>query len=177
MTTAVCSRRERPLCGFARTGAASSRALRALCLACMLVLFAPLARSEAARARIGVSVVVVRPATVQAGVFPAQLEISTADIRRGYVDWQSATRLLVGNINPVGYVLDVSPTTPIFSQVQISTSPEQRVTLGADGGQVVGWRGVRSDDPLLLTFRFKLHREIAPGRYPWPVHVDARVDY
>jgi hypothetical protein len=143
----------------------------------MLAALAPRVQAEAARARIGVSVVVVRPATVQAGVFPSELEISTADIRRGYVDWQPATRLLVGNMNPVGYVLDVSPTAPIFSQVQISTSPEQKVTLGADGGQVVGWRSVRSSDPLLLTFRFKLHREMAPGRYPWPVHVDARVDY
>ncbi len=154
-----------------------SPALRALQLACLLALISPQVRAETARARIAVSVTVIRPATVQSASLPSELEISGADIRRGYVEWRPATQLTVGNNNPVGFVLDVLPTARIFSQVEISASGERRATLGADGGRIVGWRGSGAGDPLLLTFRFKLQPDIAPGRYPWPLRVDARLDY
>jgi hypothetical protein len=165
---------------LARPGAPWSSALpvmRALQLACIALLLAPPVHAEAARARFGVSVTVVTPATIRSEWFPSELEISAADIKRGYVDWRRATPLIVGNISPVAFVLDVFPTSRIFSQVVISTSATDKATLGAGGGQIVGWRGSRSDDPLVLDFRFKLQSSITPGRYPWPLRVDARLDY
>jgi hypothetical protein len=146
-------------------------------LACMALLPSTPVHAEAAQARIGVSVMVVRPATIQSEAFPAELKISAADIKRGYVEWRRATPLLVGNTSPVAYILDVFPAGRLFSQVVVSTSDTDRETLGADGGQIVGWHANRSDEPLVLAVRFKLQSAITPGRYPWPLRIDARLDY
>jgi hypothetical protein len=164
----------------ARAGAWWSMAaptLRAVYLTSAVCLIAPLVQAETARARIGVSVTVVPRAVVRSESLPAVLEISSADVRRGYVERRRATQLTIGNAGPVGFVLDVLPTARIFSRVEISTSDQGKTTVGTEGGQLVGWHGARSGDAVVFDFRFKLLPGIAPGRYPWPVRLDARLDY
>jgi hypothetical protein len=159
-----------------RTGPAPP-ALRSVYLTLAVSLIAPLVQAETARARLGVSVTVLPRAAVRSESLPLELEISPADIRRGYVERRRATQLTVGNAGPVGFVLDVLPTARIFSLVEISTSDQGKTTVGTEGGQLVGWHGARSGEAVVLDFRFKLLPGIAPGRYPWPVRLDARLDY
>jgi hypothetical protein len=146
-------------------------------LALAPLLIAALAHAGTARARIGVSVMVVRPATMRSESTPSELAISAADIKRGYLEQRHATEVFVENNSAVAFAIDVVPAARLFSQVQISASGGKRATFGPDGGQLVGWLGGRSPDPLVLDFRLKLAPGTEPGHYPWPLRVEVRLDY
>lgn len=137
----------------------------------------PLARAETARGRIGVSVTVVRPAMMRSKSIPSDLVISTADLRRGYLERHRAAQLFVENSGPVAFAIDLLPAAPLFSQVQIGTLGGRIATFGVDGGQLLGSLGGRSPGPLVLDVRFKLTPGIEPGRYPWPLRLEMRLDY
>jgi hypothetical protein len=136
----------------------------------------PTVQAKTDRDRLGVSVTVLRQATVRTGSFPAELEISPADVKRGYVERKRATQLSVGNQSPVAIALDVVPTARIFSQIEVNT-PRGRASLSADGGQMVELSSGGSADPVLLDLRFKLLPGVVPGRYAWPLRFDVRLDY
>jgi hypothetical protein len=153
------------------------RALTALLLALAPLLISALAHAGTARARIAVSVTVVRPATMRSETTPSELVISDADIKRGYLVRRHVTEAFVESNSPVAFAIDVSPATRLFSQVQISTSGGKKATFGADGGQLVGWLGGQSPHLLVLDFLLKLSPGIEPGHYPWPLSVEVRLEY
>ncbi len=138
----------------------------------------PLARAETARGRIGVSVTVVRPAMMRSKSIPSDLVISTADVRYGYLERHRAAQLFVENSGPVAFAIDLLPAAPLFSQVQIGTLGGRMATFGVDGGQLLGsLGGGRSPGPLVLDVRFTLTPGIEPGRCPWPLRLEMRLDY
>lgn len=163
-------------CAGARLWSAMG-ATRAMQLACLVFALSPAARAGTASARIGVSVTVVPRAIVRTQSLPPELEISTADVKRGYVEVRRATQLMVAKGVRIGFAIDVLPTTPIFSQVAISTRGDETATFGADGGQILGRRRLGSLDPLLLNFRFNLLPGIKPDRYRWPLRLQVCLDY
>lgn len=154
----------------------ASLAICALQVAWLLLLVSPTAQAGTATARIAVSVSVQRRAMVRTESLPSELEISAADVKRGYVEVRRAARLIIGNGVPVGFALEVVPAARIFSRVAISTRGEETVTVGSDGGEIAGWSS-GSADPLLVDLRFKLLPWIMPGRYGWPLHLEVRLDY
>lgn len=104
---------------------------------------------------------------------PAALEISAADVRRGYVDVPQPTHLVVRSNSASGYALDVLTVAPILSSMVIE-GLDSELALGADGGSVVQrWQRPQSVT-LSLKFRFSLAAGLAPGIYPWPVRVAVR---
>ena len=151
--------------------------LAVLALALTPLLVTSPARAGTERARIGVSVLVNRRATIRAESMPAAFIISADDIKRGYLERRHAARLLVENSRSMTFAIEVFPTARLFSEVQITTSSGTKATLGADGGQLVGRLDAQSPEPLALDFRFRLPPGIEPGRYPWPVRLEVRLDY
>lgn len=118
-------------------------------------------------AEIAVSVTVMARTLIDAESSPQQLEVSAADVARGYVEVPGAIQLLVTNTNRRGYLLSVWPQVQVFSTVMVRNGDSQ-AELGADGGEILERRwGKRL--PLALDFRFMLAPGVKPGVYPWPV--------
>ncbi len=116
----------------------------------------------------------VQPRTgIVAQSVPSILEVLPSDVERGFVEVPTTIRLAVSNTNPDGFVLDLWPMTTVITTIIVRGAGAE-ASLEANGGTIVqrGQRGTAI--PLLLTFRFNLTPGTAPGRYPWPVHFDAR---
>jgi len=128
---------------------------------------APPAEAATARADIMVSVTVVARTTLDSEASPAQLQVSAADVARGYVEVPAATRLLVTNTSRRGYLLSVWPQVQVFSAVVV-THGGYESQLGTDGGEIFDPRWGRAM-PLVLSFRFMLAAGVKPGSYPWPL--------
>jgi len=115
----------------------------------------------------------VRPvAKLDVRAMPPAIDVSSNDVARGYVEVASATQLDVQSNSRQGYVLNVSPRTNMFSQVQVR-GLDSRVELGADGGAIVQrWSQDERRTSLSLTYRFVLQQGVQPGNYPWPIQFD-----
>jgi len=124
-----------------------------------------------ARAEIGVSVTVMARTQINSESSPRQLEVSAADVARGYVEVQGATQLFVTNTNRRGYLLSVWPQVQVFASMVVRSADSQ-VELGADGGEIFERRWGQML-PLALDFRFMLAPGVKPGIYPWPVKFQA----
>jgi len=124
-------------------------------------------------AQFAVGAVVLARTTIAAQAEAPFLEVTRADLARGYLVVPRATRLLLANTSPLGLVLDVWPTAPVFTAVDIQAGGAA-ATLSPDGGAITlrGVHGTAAE--LILDVRFALKPDLAPGRYPWPLRIGAR---
>jgi len=145
-------------------------------LALVAALSAPLGsapNASASRAEMLVGATVLARAFIADEANPPVLEVTPADVARGYVELKRATRLTIANTSPYGYALDVWPTAPVFREVRIEGLGAQ-VRLGDEGGEIVT-RNVRGPAlPLVLDYRFALAPGLQPGLYPWPLRFQVR---
>ena len=104
---------------------------------------------------------------------PAGLDLSVADLQRGYIDVAQPTQLIIHSNSASGFALDVSTVAPMLSSMAIE-GLNSDLTLGADGGTIVQrWQRPQALG-LSLKFRFGLAPGLAPGKYPWPVRLSVR---
>lgn len=104
---------------------------------------------------------------------PAGLDISAADLRRGYIDVPQPTQVTVRSNSPNGYALEILTVAPLLSSM-IVEGLNSDLTLGADGGTVVQrWQKSQAVN-LALKFRFELAPGLSVGNYPWPVRLAVR---
>lgn len=124
-------------------------------------------------ASITVGATVLARTAIVARSVPPVLEILPSDIERGYVEVPVAAEYEITSTSADGFALDFWPTTTVVSAIVVRSGGTEAV-LDANGGTIVqrGRRGFSI--PLLLQYRFSLMPGTVPGRYPWPVHVDAR---
>jgi hypothetical protein len=131
------------------------------------------ANAKDARAIIGVSATVRAVANIEHGAFPATLELSSSDLRRGYIDVKQPTSLLIRSNSQNGYSLDLLTVTPMVASMVVYGLDSQ-VALGAEGGSIVQrWQGPHAVN-LNLKFRFGLAPGLKAGTYPWPLEVSVR---
>jgi hypothetical protein len=109
----------------------------------------------------GVSVTAVANARLRSEFQQSALDISPADVARGYVDSAAATRFSVVTNSRAGYVLDLRPVTRIFESVRIGGLGTP-VALGARAP-------LPADRIHELSYRFILRAEAGAGSYPWPL--------
>ena len=109
----------------------------------------------------------VTPRATLEPVSAATIEVSAADIERGYVE--PVARYRVRSNDPRGFLLQVRPQSAHAEAVQLAGVPEP-VALGIDGVEVYHpWAaGVRE---VAVRVRVKLHELMPPGRLVLPVHV------
>jgi hypothetical protein len=104
---------------------------------------------------------------------PSSVQISDADLRRGFVDVLQPTRLTVRSNSASGYVLEIMTLTPMAASM-IVAGLNSDLSLGAEGGTIVQrWQKPQAVD-LSLKFRFMLAPGLSAGSYPWPVRLAVR---
>ena len=100
---------------------------------------------------------------------PALLEITAADIARGFVE-VSAARLRVQTNDPAGFIVVAKVSGDEFATGAL-TGLEQPITIGGGGGFVhLPFRGTAVVDTE-LRWRLPLTERTAAGSYPWPVEI------
>ena len=104
---------------------------------------------------------------------PSGLDLSAADLQRGYIDVAQPTQLTIHSNSASGFALDVLTVAPMLSSMAIE-GLNSDLTLGADGGTIVQrWQRPQALN-LSLKFRFGLAPGLAAGKYPWPVRLSVR---
>ena len=105
---------------------------------------------------------------------PAELAISSADLRRGFIEVAQPTQLTVRSNSPSGFALDVlTVASPMVSSMVVE-GLNSDLALGAQGGTIVQrWERAQAVN-LSLKFRFALAPGLLPGNYPWPLRLTVR---
>jgi hypothetical protein len=125
------------------------------------------------RSEFAVSVIVRPMADLELRSVPAGLDISAADLRRGYIDVLQPTQVTVRSNSPNGYALEILTVAPVLSSMIIA-GLNSDLALGAEGGTVVQrWQKSQAVN-LSLKFRFALAPGLSVGSYPWPVRLVVR---
>lgn len=98
--------------------------------------------------------------------------ITNADIKRGYVDIQMASRVEIKNNSPSGYLLIFQGHSIPVKEIQVIGAGE-RVTISAVGGSIQQ-PYTRGGTVLDLSYRFVLSEDARPGTYAWPLSMNVR---
>lgn len=122
------------------------------------------------RASFTVSVIVPARVTLTALEQPSELEVSAADVERGYAE--VATTFRVSHNDRRGYLLSLLPRRGLTREIEVQGLATTLV-MGDEPVEVVQ-PGPPGSHQLALAFRFVLDPAVVPGRYPLPVLVDAR---
>ena len=123
-----------------------------------------------ARASFTVSATVSARVTLTALDQPSALEISAADVERGYTDVAATYR--VSHNDRRGYLLSLLPRRGLTREIEVQGLATTLVM--ADEPIELVQPGPPGSHQLALAFRFVLDPAVVPGRYPLPVLVDAR---
>jgi hypothetical protein len=109
----------------------------------------------------------VTPRTTLESLSAPTVEVSAADIQRGYVE--PVARYRVRSNDPRGFLLQVRPRSVRAESVEFATAARP-VALGVDGVDVYHpW--ARGAQEVAVRLRVKLHGITRPGRLALPVHV------
>ena len=131
------------------------------------------ASAREVRTSLTVSATVTALARIERQTEPATIEITAADLRRGFLDVSQPTMLLVRSNCPSGFALDLITVAPMFDSVIVHGFAGDQ-SLGSEGGSIVQrWRGAQRMN-LSLTFRLVLAPGLPAGIYPWPLRVAVR---
>jgi hypothetical protein len=126
-----------------------------------------------ARTSMNVSATVRAMAAVDLRSAPAAVDVSSDDLRRGYVDVLQPMALVIRSNSPSGYALDLMTVTPMLASLVVYGLDSEQV-LGAEGGSIVQrWQHPHAV-ALSLRFRLVLAPGLTSGRYPWPMRISAR---
>jgi hypothetical protein len=131
------------------------------------------ANAHDARTSISVTATVNAVARLEVASVPTALDITAADVRRGFIDVLEPTNLVVRSNSPAGFTLDVIPMLPMVSSMVISGLGSDQVVEGEGGALIQRWQKGGTAN-LSLKFRFILVPGLSPGRYPWPMRVAVR---
>jgi hypothetical protein len=141
----------------------------AIALILALATGAPAMAGEA-RASFTVSAVVPARVTLTALDQPAELEVSAADVERGYA--QIAATYHVSHNDRRGYLLSLLPRHGLTREIEVQGLATALV-MGDDPVELVQ-PGPQGSHQFALAFRFVLDPGVVPGRYPLPVLVTAQ---
>lgn len=127
------------------------------------------ARADTRQAQFLVHATVPARASLAAVEQPTHLNVSEADLARGYVD--ISARYVVESNTREGWLLRLSPRLGITRHVEVRglSAP-----LVVQGDEVEVYRARTSDaERLELAYRFVLAPGVEPGTYELPIHVAA----
>ena len=141
----------------------------AIALILALATAAPAMAGEA-RASFTVSAVLPARVTLTALAQPSELEVSAADVERGYTEIAATYR--VSHNGRRGYLLSLLPRRGLTREIEVQGLATTLV-MGDEPVEVVQ-PGPPGSYQLALAFRFALDPAVVPGRYPLPLLVDAR---
>jgi hypothetical protein len=121
-----------------------------------------------------VSVTVRAVANMEVRSAPVGLDISSADVQRGFIDVVQPTQLTVRSNSPSGFAIEVLTVASPLVASMVVEGLDSDLALGPDGGTIVQrWQRPKAVD-LSLRFRFALAPGLVPGNYPWPLRLTVR---
>lgn len=141
-----------------------------LLLAASLV-FAPFCLLGSQTAEMQVSVRVIGRTVVSVDGQPASIELSPADVARGYVDVPSGLALRVRTNDRSGYVLRFEGLPSAFSKASVRWGANE-VVLGNEE-RYLAQPYQQGGTSVSASVRLYLAPAASPGAYPWPVHISA----
>jgi hypothetical protein len=144
-----------------------ARSLVALVLGALAAVAA--AGAETRQASFIVRVNVPPRATLQALEQPARLQISAADVARGFKD--VSARYVVESNTADGWLLRFAPRLGVAAQVEVQGL--QSPVVVRDEMVEVHRARAREPERLTLEYRFVLEPDAQPGSYQLPIHVSA----
>lgn len=156
------------------SGLQLQRSLVALAMAATLAIgLAPPAKAADGTARVGVGATVLKHVSLRVLQLPDTIQITEADIARGYVDVSTPSRLEIRSNSPAGFMLSIE------SQADFARGTEVRgsggtTALGRFGGVLSvkgGDAGGMHTTPVELSFRVLLSNEAQPGQHAWPLQI------
>jgi hypothetical protein len=138
-----------------------------------LGMVAPSAEAAQKSAVLAVSAMVIANAKLQTSHQATSLNISAADVTRGYVEAPAASRFSVATNSRFGYRIEFHPLGDFFESVHVEGMGNV-VRLGAEGGTIVQRGPLSQNLTHELNFRFNLRPGTLPGSYPWPLQLSVR---
>lgn len=140
-----------------------------------LVALAGLATSLAhanSQTELKLTVLIRKHASLQVLSQPSSIQITGADVARGYVEVATPVQVAVKSNTEQGYLLVFDNQGDFFRQARVRGLPTD-VQLGTSGGAVAqraSGRGM-SQVTLALAFRFELSQAAREGVYAWPMQL------
>jgi hypothetical protein len=139
----------------------------------LAVLGLPLiAIADSSAPKLLVSASIQKHASLQVLAQPASVQVTAADVARGYVDVSSPAQVAIQSNAPSGYVLSFETQGEFLSQTLVK-GLDTVVQLSASGGGVTQratGHGM-SKKVIALEFRFLLSETARQGLYAWPVRL------
>lgn len=133
-----------------------------------LLLLSPLPVAADSSATMNVSVRVVARATVTVDA-PAEVEVTAADLARGYVEIP-AIQLRVRTNSPNGCLLQASKTDDAFASVEVAFG---NTTMTVAQESWVSRPYSKGGETMMVNMRARLAPGASAGRYTLPVHFSA----
>ncbi len=161
--------------GKTKSVVAASKVGKAGALAFALAAFiAPALPAHAGSISASLSVTVVVPARAVLSVEsqPPSLQITEADIARGYVETPGASLLRVRTNSPAGWLLEFQPLQGPYRALEV-TGLGSTAQVSAAGGWLAQPYAGKTLVTASLGYRFFLSADARPGLYPWPVALSA----
>src|SRR6266567_6905552 len=135
------------------------------------VVLVPSLSAASSSVQMNVSVQVIARTIVTVDSQPASVDITDADVARGYVDLPQSVAFRVRSNAVNGYTLQFEPIAYPFAQAQVSWGSSV-ATVGTDGTWLT--RSYQQGTTLAnLNVRLTLAPGTAPGSYSWPVRFSA----
>jgi|SRR5438132_1297680 len=135
------------------------------------IVLAPSVMAGSSSAQMNVSVQVIARTIVTVDNQPASVDITAADVARGYIDLPQSVAFRVRSNAVNGYTMQFEPVGYPFAQAQVSWGSNM-ATVGADGTWLT--RPYQQGTTLgNLNVRLTLAPDTAPGSYSWPVRFSA----
>lgn len=152
-----------------------SRGFSGFVAAAALAVLAMASQATAATgsASFSVSAIVLPRALMAVDTEPASIEITAADVVRGYLDMPRSMRARVRTNNPGGWLLRFDVLEGPYRSLEVSGlgAPTQ---VSSAGGWVIRPYPQSHVENLELGYRFLLAPDARPGVYPWPVALSAQ---
>ena len=146
-----------------------------ICTFCLTNLLLVMAASDASAASNRASLQAnVQVSTVFNATLISQtpmINITGADIARGYVEIDQATVLDVQTNSRDGYYLSFEAGPHPFSEIWVMD--QNRTTLLSNGSGYIHQDNTSSKETKRLSYRFILPKLLPPGSYDWPLQVSA----
>lgn len=137
--------------------------------ALLLMLAAP-AVADSASAQMQVSVQVLASVRVTIASQPDSVDVTEADLARGYVDVAAPIVVHARTNSRSGYLLQVSNGSDDFSAVELSFDATSMKVFAE------GWVSrpyVRGGESISMSARLRLSPHATPGRYALPIAITA----
>lgn len=145
--------------------------MRRILLTLALMMIVPALRAESVEGKMTVSAMVVASAKLTVESQPSAIEITAADIERGYVDLDTPILLRVQTNSRRGYLLQLSNTDESFSAIEISFgNTAMRVSSHETW---VERPYVKGGESIAMHARLRLSPLAQPGRRTLPIDLTA----